>query len=129
MFPILPALVEILLPLSLIDGLIAASLITVQEFEKLSLPMYDNVERSRMLLLSILPRKGPDSFDRFLNVLSQTEGQEHVAQRIMKTTEEESERDERVERRVESEKIKELERELKKEKVTNVCLRTKVGRV
>ena len=83
MFPILPALLEILLPLSLIDGLLAVALITVQEFEKLSRQICDDVERSRLLLVSILPKKGLDSFDRFLNVLKETEGQEHVAQTIM----------------------------------------------
>ena len=129
-FPILPALLEILLPLSLIDGLIAVALITLEEYEELSLPIYNDVKRSRMLLLSILPKKGPDSFDRFVNVLKKTEGQEHVAQRIM-----ENKRHKSSEHLVEwEEKVKDLERELQKEreeknkeKVTNICLRTKVG--
>ena len=129
-FPILPALLEILIPLSLIDGLLAVALITVQEFEKLSRQICDDVERSRLLLVSILPKKGPDSFDRFMNVLKETEGQEHVAQRIM-----ENKSDKSSERLVEwEEKVKDLERELKKEreeknkeKVTNIGLRTKVG--
>ena len=143
-FPILPALLEILMPLSLIDGLLAVSLIALEEYEELSLPIYNDVKRSRMLLLSILPKKGPGSFDRFMNVLKATEGQEHVAQRIM-----ENESDKSSERLVEwEEKVKELERELKKEReekeektrqlqkekeeknkeyVTNIGLRTKVG--
>ena len=79
--PILPDLLRILLPLALIDRLYAVALITLEEFERIK--TYDNTEGSRMLLVSILPRKGPDSFDRFLSVLKETEGQEHVAQQIM----------------------------------------------
>ena len=129
-FPILPALLEILLPLSLIDGLLSVALITVQEFEKLSLRIYDDVERSRMLLVSILPKKGPDSFDRFVSVLRETEGQEHVATKLLG-----NEHNEHAYHRARSEeKVEELERELKKEreeknkeKVTNIGLRNKVG--
>ena len=83
MFPILPDLIEILIPLALISRLLASALITVQEFERLSLPSIDDQKRSETLLVSILPRKGPDSFDRYLNVLKETEGQEHVARKLI----------------------------------------------
>ena len=92
MFPILPTLVEILIPLALIDRLLAVDLITVPEYERLSLDSIDDEKRSRTLLVSILPRKGPDSFDGFLNVLKEIKGQEHVAQKIIESKENEKKR-------------------------------------
>ena len=83
MHPILSALVQILIPLSLIDRLLEVELITIPEYERLSLDSIDDEKRSRTLLVSILPRKGPDSFDRFLNVLKETKGQEHVARKLL----------------------------------------------
>ena len=83
MFPILPDLVEILTPLALISRLLAVGLITVQEFERLSVPSIDDQKRSETLLVSILPRKGLDSFDRFLRVLKESGGQEHVAKKLI----------------------------------------------
>ena len=44
-------------------------LITREEYEKIK--TYDDAEGSRQLLVTILPRKGPDSFDRFLSVLEE----------------------------------------------------------
>ena len=85
MFSILTDLVEILIPLDFIDRLLAVDLITVAEHKMLSLDLTDDEERSRKLLVSILPSKGSDSFDRFLNVLRETKGQEHVVQKIMET--------------------------------------------
>ena len=82
---ILSTLVKILIPLSLIDRLLEVNLITVREYERLSLDSIDDEKRSRTLLVSILPRRGPDSFDRFLKVLKETKGQEHVAKTIMKS--------------------------------------------
>ena len=81
--PILSALVEILIPLSLIDRLLEVKLITIPEYERLSHDSIDDEKRSRQLLVSILPRKGPDSFDRLLNVLKETKGQEHVARKLL----------------------------------------------
>ena len=127
MFPILPDLIEILMPLALISRLLASALITVQEFERLSLDSIDDEKRSRTLLVSILPRKGPDSFDRFLNVLKKTEGQEHVAQKIMRSAEEKRKYNESTNVCSGSkEKIRKLERELKKEKMTVIGFRNKV---
>ena len=83
MHPILSALVEILIPLSLIDRLLEVELITIPEYERLSLDSIDDEKRSRQLLVSILPRKGPESFDKFLNVLKETKGQKHVAKKIL----------------------------------------------
>ena len=82
MFPILHDLVEILFPLEFIDRLLAVDLITVADHRRLSRDSISDKKISRTLLVSILPRKGPDSFDRFLNVLRETEGQEYVAQKI-----------------------------------------------
>ena len=140
-FPILPALVEILIPLALIDRLLAVDLVTVQEYERLSRDLIDDEKRSRTLLVSILPRKGPDSFDRFLTVLKESKGQEHVAQKIMETGENDEQHEDKK-------KIEELKRQLRKERdertregkelkkekekrqkceVTNIGLRNKVG--
>ena len=84
-FAILPALAEVLIPdLALLERLYCGGVITLGELQKLFLDD-NNAKRSRMLLVSILPRRGPDSFDRFLSVLKETEGQEHVAQLILKT--------------------------------------------
>ena len=82
-FPILPDLIEILSPLALLTRLLAVALITAQEFERLSLDSIDDEKRSRQLLVSILPKKGPNSFDRFLSVLKETEGQEHVVKKLL----------------------------------------------
>ena len=149
--PIIRVLVEILLPLALIDGLYAAYLITREEYEKIK--TYDNAEGSRQLLVTILPRKGPDSFDRCLSVLEVTEGQEHVAE-LIREEGVKCEQERAVRKNREKERIRELERKLKKaneekeetknelkleknerakdkeelnkEKVTNIGLRTKV---
>ena len=59
------------------------SLSSLHEFERLSLDSIDDEKRSRQLLVSILPKKGPDSFDRFLRVLKETQGQEHVARKLL----------------------------------------------
>ena len=128
MFPILPDLIEILMPLALISRLLAAALITVQEFERLRLPSIDDQTRSETLLVSILPRKGPDSFDRFLNVLKETEGQEHVAQKIIGSAQKKRKHNDNSADVCSGskEKIKKLERELKKEKMTVIGLRNKV---
>ena len=127
MFSILPDLIEILMPLALLTRLLASSLITLQEFERLSLDSIDDEKRSRTLLVSILPRKGPDSFDRFLNVLKETEGQEHVAQKIIGTAEKKRKHNESTNVCSGSNgKIRKLERELKKEKMTVIGFRNKV---
>ena len=138
MFPVLPTLVEILIPLALIDRLLAVDLITVPEYERLSLDSIDDEKRSRTLLVSILPRKGPDSFDRFLAVLKESKGQEHVAQKIMETGENDKQQDEKIEelkRQLKKERDERTRegKELKKEKekrqkceVTNIGLRNKV---
>ena len=117
------------MPLTFLSRLLSDELITAQEYERLSLDSIDDQKRSGTLLVSILPRRGPHSFDRFLNVLRKTKGQEHVARII-----EGNEHEERTKLSLKSEeKIKELERELKKEreekdkeKVTNIGLRTNV---
>ena len=102
------------------------SLITVSEYEELFSDSIDDKKRSQLLLVFILPRKGPDSVDRFLNVLKETEGQKHVAQKIIETAEKER-------KHVESadlcsgirEKIGQLERESMKGKATNIAVRKK----
>ena len=112
MHSILHDLIEILMPLTFLSRLLAEELITAQEYERLSLDSIDDQKRSGTLLVSILPKRGPTSFDRFLNVLRKTKGQEHVAQMI-----EENERYDSTGLSLKSEeKIKELERELKKER-------------
>ena len=105
-------LIEILMPLTFLSRLLAEELITAQEYERLSLDSIDDQKRSGTLLVSILPKRGPTSFDSFLNVLRKTKGQEHVAQMI-----EENKHDERtgISPRSEEE-FKELERQLKKER-------------
>ena len=35
-----------------------------------------------MLLKEILPRKGPTSYDQFLTIVRETEGQEHVVKAL-----------------------------------------------
>ena len=74
-------LVKILLLSSFIDRLYAVALITLEEYEKIK--TYNHMDGLKLLLASILPRKGLGSFDRFLGVLKETEGQKHVAQFIL----------------------------------------------
>ena len=61
--PFFPFSSRFFCPNVLIDRLHAVFLITREEYEKMK--AYDNAEESRQLLVSILPRKGPDSFERF----------------------------------------------------------------
>ena len=44
--------------------------------------MSSRENRSRKLLSNILPRKGMNSYDRFVAILRETEGQEHVAKAL-----------------------------------------------
>ena len=124
--PIFSDLLKIVRPSTFIDRLLDVSLITLEELKRIK--TYDNTEGARMLLLSILPRKGLDSYDQFLSVLKETEGQEHIAQQIIENA---KRRQKRTVLREEEEfwtisnrlfvfqgkrKILELRKELKKEK-------------
>ena len=127
--PILCELIRILLPLALIDGLYAAYLINSEEYEKIK--TYDSTEGSQYLLVSILPRKGPDSFEQFLNVLRKTEGQERVAQKIIGSSEKKRRHDESSDDCTKcKETIRKLERkfikEINKERVENISFRNEV---
>ena len=62
--------VKNLRPLSVLDDLLEKGLIDIEEHKDLRSPWYRTDEdRSRMLLTEILPKKGPQSFQRFCEVL------------------------------------------------------------
>ena len=82
----LPEMLEIMQSYKLCDHLIAKGLITIEEYERLTKDSMDDTSRSRLLLVSILPKKKAGSFHKFLKVLKETE-QEHVADMIIKEEE------------------------------------------
>ena len=70
-------LVQVLDPYSFLDRLFRKKLVTKEEYHRLrSMPSRE--EKSRALLSDILPRKGETSYDQFVTILRETEGQEHV---------------------------------------------------
>ena len=76
--------VENLRPLSVLDHLLEKDLIDTEEYKGLRSPWYRTDEdRSRMLLTEILPKKGPQSFQRFCEVLLAIRDQAHIATDIL----------------------------------------------
>ena len=76
----LTELKEILRPDLICDGLYAQHLLSKPEWEQMrrNFPSTKE-EKTADLLVTILPTKGPNSFSRFLSVLRETDGQEHIA--------------------------------------------------
>ena len=62
----------------LLDRLMARGLLTRDDWELLRLPSVTKRNKTRALLMDILPRKGGGSFDAFVSVLEATEGQKHI---------------------------------------------------
>ena len=79
--PLFSDLVQVLDPDSFLNRLYSARLVTKGEYNHL-LSMSSREDKSRELLNDILPRKGPNSYDRFVAILRETEGQEHVAKAL-----------------------------------------------
>ena len=76
--------VKNLRPLSVLDDLLEKGLINIEEYKGLRSPLYRTDEDiSRMLLTEILPKKGPQSFQRFCEVLLAVRDQAHIATDIL----------------------------------------------
>ena len=74
----LSELVPVLNPPALLFRLRSLKLITSQEMQEIrQLP--SKQEMAYELLDQILPRKGPNAYSKFVEVLMETEGQEHIA--------------------------------------------------
>ena len=72
-------LVQVLDPDSFLDRLFRKKLVTKEEYSRLR-SMSSREEKSRALLSDILPRKGKKSYDQFVTIVRETEGQEDVAE-------------------------------------------------
>ena len=83
--PVFSDIVQVLDPLALRDRLYSNDLVTREEFQRLS-HLHTKEEMTRMLLVDILPRKGKTAYDRFLDALQKTKGQEHVVEEILRPT-------------------------------------------
>jgi len=75
-----------------LDRLFSTRLINRKQHENLS-NMKTTQERVSALLIHILPRKGPGSYDKFVEVLEKTEGQEHIVEHVLKHEDRDSEGD------------------------------------
>ena len=80
----LPALVQVLDPMALHDRLYAASLVSKEEYDWLCDRSTSREDKSRRLLVDILPRKGRTSYEKFVSLIGQTEGQSHIISAILK---------------------------------------------
>ena len=74
-------LVRVLNPISFLDRLYREKLVDNEEYQLL-LTISPSQGQSRKLLSEILPRKGPTSYNRFMKILRETEGQEHVVKAL-----------------------------------------------
>ena len=83
--PLLSDIAEVWLPC--LDHLFASHLLSTKEYKLLR--NLSPSEQSKELLINILPRKGVRSYERFLKVLSDAEGQESVVVKRLKKREEE----------------------------------------
>ena len=79
----LPALVQVLDPMALHDRLYAASLVSKEEYDWLCDRSTSREDKSRRLLVDILPRKGRTSYEKFVSLIGQTEGQSHIISAIL----------------------------------------------
>ena len=73
----------------LLDRLTAKRLVTRDEWQQLRLPSVTRREKARDLLMDILPRKGRDSYDKFVAALRETCGQEQIVEEILNEPSEE----------------------------------------
>ncbi|XP_065844289.1 uncharacterized protein [Oscarella lobularis] len=81
-----------------------------------------NEDKSRMLLVDILPRKGETAFDEFVDVLRGTERQEHIVRQLLEPRKRKNEID-----RLVDEKVKKLKGDLVRAEMAVVGLKNKIG--
>ena len=73
----LPAVVEVLQPKMVVDPLYAVRLLTKNDYEELAQSRDSQQVKARRLLI-MLQRRGPESFDKFCDVLMRVDGQQFV---------------------------------------------------
>ena len=83
--PRLKDIQDVLEPSAFLGDLFSEELLRSDEYEKLS--DLDRRRQTERLLIVLLPRKGPECYDKFVDILSRTEGQKHVARLFLDTTE------------------------------------------
>ena len=77
----LPDLVELLRPSVLSCRLYSTKLLTKDETQKID--KMTDAAASKLLLIHILPKKGPHAYDTFVDVVRKTEGQSHIAEKFL----------------------------------------------
>ncbi|XP_065840205.1 uncharacterized protein [Oscarella lobularis] len=85
--------------------------------------MSSREEKSRLLLSDILPRKGETSYDQFVTIVRETEGQKHVVKVLGGER-----RSLAAEKKELEKKLSESEKKNAKSELTNIGLRNKIGR-
>ena len=82
--PCLPDLTNELRPCLLLDELRENGLLTREQYIELQNKSMSEAERSEMLVSTILPQKGNESFETFCKVLNNEEKQRHIVSKILK---------------------------------------------
>ena len=70
--------------MSVVDRLLAERLVSREQYEMLRDSSTTTEDKSRRLLVDILPRKGETAFDEFVALLQNTERQDHVVRQFLK---------------------------------------------
>lgn len=78
--PHFPEVVEVLRPSKIADQLYGQRLIDQEELLFLSEDNPSEKEKARHLLVKILPKKGPGTFEKFVNILKTVEGYGYIVQ-------------------------------------------------
>eukprot|EP00118_Oscarella_pearsei_P014382 m.122909 g.122909 ORF g.122909 m.122909 type:complete len:193 (+) comp37805_c0_seq8:29-607(+) len=81
--PQLVRLKQTLNPKPVLDGLYARGLVSRDEWQSIS-GLRSDGDKVMELLVLVLPRKGPEAYDGFLEVLKDTEGQKYIAEELLK---------------------------------------------
>ena len=67
----------------ILDHLRGECLVTREEYSDLQKATYTELQRARILVNDLLPRKGKDSLDKFCRILLKIPGQEHIVEDII----------------------------------------------
>ncbi|XP_065846127.1 uncharacterized protein [Oscarella lobularis] len=118
----LPSIVEVFDPMSVLDRLLAERLVSREQYAMLRDSSKTNEDKSRILLVDILPRKGDTAFDEFVDVLRGTERQEHVVRLFLEPRKRKNEID-----RLVDEGVRKFKGDLVRAEMTVVGLRKKIG--
>ena len=82
--PHIAQVVKKLQPSLILDHLRGERLLTGEEYDYLWNEIRSETKRARILVNTLLPRKGKDSLDKFCSILLKIPGQEHIVKDIIK---------------------------------------------